>query len=277
MERYLLLILVYFLCAFSCTRPVPVPEPVPPEPVIPPEPVEPPEPSHKEVNLMSAFTEDFSSRETENFSFYSVVPEKDFHYYSGFPSLTETGKTILLLRANPADDGGDNGGAIISTRDYVHYGSYSARIRMPDVGAVQPKAALFADFSLRDDDPVFGFDEFTLEFRVADKNNLYSRVSRRGPDAGENPSVQESVLTPSSSFNAASKFYVYGMDWTQDKVTWWLQTSSSSEKTILYEWTENIPSEPLKLEFRLYHDKANPALYPYELEIDWIKYTPSAI
>ncbi len=223
---------------------------------------------------MSAFTEEFPSRDTEYFSFYSVAPERDFRYYPGFPSLTEKNKTILLLRPNPADKAGEENGAILTSKDYVYYGSYSARIRIPDVGSVQPKVGLFADFSLRDDDPKFGFDEMTLEFRIADRKQLYSRVSRKEPGAAGSPSVKESVLVPSlSSFNAASKFYVYGMDWTEEKVTWWIQTSSS-EKSILYEQTENIPSEPLKLEFRLYHGLANTPLYPYELEIDWIKYTP---
>ena len=221
---------------------------------------------------MEAFTEEFSTRETETFSFRSVAPEKDFRYYPGFPSLSEKNKTILLLRPNPADKAGEENGAVISSRDYVFYGSYSARIRIPDVGSVQPKVDLRADFSLRDDDPVFGFDEMTLEFRIADRKQLYSRVTRKDP--GGAPSAQESVLTPSvSSFNAASKFYIYGMAWTKDKVSWWIQTSSSG-KSILYERTENIPSEPLKLEFRLYHGQGKAPLYPYELEIDWIKYTP---
>ena len=157
---------------------------------------------------MEAFTEEFSTRETETFSFRSVAPEKDFRYYPGFPSLSEKNKTILLLRPNPADKAGEENGAVISSRDYVFYGSYSARIRIPDVGSVQPKVDLRADFSLRDDDPVFGFDEMTLEFRIADRKQLYSRVTRKDP--GGAPSAQESVLTPSvSSFNAASKFYIY--------------------------------------------------------------------
>ena len=63
------------------------------------------------------------------------------------------------------------------------------------------------------------------------------------------------------------------MDWTKDKVSWWIQASSSGKSSI-YERTENIPSEPLKLEFRLYHGQGKAPLYPYELEIDWIKYTP---
>lgn len=273
-RRNSLLILFCLLFAAACTKPVvPGPDPeTPPDPVTPPGPVTPPAPEHKDVNLMSAFTEEFPTGETETFSFRSSEPEKDFRYYPGFPSLTEKNKTILLLRPNPADKAGEENGAVLSSRDYVYYGSYSARIRIPDVASVQPGVDLRAAFSLRDDDSVFGFDEMTLEFRMANRGQLYSRVCRKAP--GGTLSVKESTLTPSvSSFNAASKFYIYGMDWTKDKVIWWIQTSSSG-KSILYEWTENIPSEPLKLEFRLYHGQSHAPLYPYELEIDWIKYTP---
>jgi len=265
----------------------------PEEPSIDPKPEDDPgkkeeeeEKKNKEVTLMSTFTEDFSSRDSEYFTFAYHQTGDDFRYYPGFPSMTENGKDILMLRLDPSDAAEEDNGSIVSTKDYVYYGSYSARIKLPDITSVQPNLGACATLSLRDDDPDFGFDEISFELRLADKKNLYSRLSRREPNSCSEPTVTESVMTPSiNSFNSVSKYYIYGMDWTEGKISWWLKTSTTAAKTTLYELTENVPSQPLKLELRLFHSKKRPAkgkasstqapLYPYELEIDWIKYTPS--
>ena len=99
-------------------------------------------------------------------------------------------------------------------------------------------------------------------------------------------SAQESVTAPEiKGFNPAGRFYIYGIDWSEEKISWWIKTSPSSEKTIIAESTDNVPVEPLRFEIRLYHSKLYPAqgnsastqapLYPYETEIDWAAYLPS--
>lgn len=278
-------LLLCVLAFASCVRtPQPDPGREPEEEQTPePEP-EPEEPKVKEVPLMAAFTEEFSARQPESFGFTRHDTRPDYRYYSGFPSLSETGKTILMLRIDPSDAAGADRGCILTSRDYTYYGSYSARIRIPDTAGAQPKLGVCADFSLRDDDPEFGLDECTLSFRLADPKNVYLRTLRGDP--GTEPRAVESVAAPSvKSFNAASRFYIYGMDWTEGKVVFWMQEKSSSEKTILSECTENVPSQPLRLEFRYYYSKLYPAqgdastvqapLYPFELELDWVKYTPA--
>jgi len=209
----------------------------------------------------------------------------DFRYYPAFPSLSEKNGTILMLRIDPADPAGAGNGSIVSSREYTYYGSYSARLRIPDTGAVQPNIGVCADLTLYDEDSVYGLDEVTLELRLADPKHIYTRISHL--DAGESgdPASEQSFLTPSlSSFNASAKFYIYGFDWTEGKISWWIQTSESSSKTVLAETEENVPSQPLRLMFRFYHSKLYPAegnasstqapLYPFELELDWIKYKP---
>jgi beta-glucanase (GH16 family) len=269
MNKALPLICWALLAIVSCTG-TDQPEPPGPEP---PGPVVPPEPKHKDVTLMGAFLEEFSSREgSESFGFTLNQVRDDFRYYPGFPSLSENGKTILMLRVDPKDVAGKDKGAILTSSDFVHFGTISARVRLPDISSVQPNLGVIADLSLFDEDPVFGTDDITLQFRLADKGNVYIG------DTAYKPSV--------SSFNAASRFYIYGIDWASDKVSWWVKTEKSATKTIIMETTEDVPQEPLRLYFRFYHSKLCPIqgntssvqapLYPFELEVDWIEYTPNA-
>lgn len=271
------------LAAFSCgEKPDPIDDSQEGKETPEPGPEPPPEPKPKDVKVMASFTEEFSSRESELVTFARRTDGDDFRYYGAFPSLSERGTTILMLRLDPADPAGE--GAVVTTRDYVSYGSVSARIRIPDITAVQPKLGASADFSLLDQDSVWGTDEYTLGLRLADTGNLYLKSMHQ--DVGSEPAVRESVVTPAvKSFNASSRFHIYGMDWAPDKLGWWMKDTENSEKVILYEQTENVPSQPLRLQFRLYHSKTAPAKdnagatqapnYPFELEIDWIRYTPS--
>lgn len=279
------LLLLCTLAFAACSRtpqPQPEPEPEPGEEQTP-EP-EPDEPRVKDVPLMAAFTEEFSARQPESFGFTLHDARPDYRYYSGFPSLSETGKTVLMLRIDPSDAAGADRGCILTSREYTCYGTYSARIRIPDTAKAQPQLGVCVDFSLRDDDPEFGLDECTLSFRLADPKIVYLRTLHGDP--GADSRKMESVAAPSvKSFNAASRFYIYGMDWTEGKVVFWMQEKSSSEKTVLRECTENVPSQPLRLEIRYYYSKLYPAqgdastvqapLYPYEVELDWVKYTPA--
>ena len=245
------------LAAFSCSeKPAVIDDPEEGKETPEPGPEPPPEPKPKDVKVMASFTEEFSTRESELMSFARRTDRDDFRYYSAFPSLSEKNATILMLRLDPADPAGE--GAVVTTRDYVSYGSVSARIRIPDIVAVQPKLGASADFSLLDQDSVWGTDEFTLSFRLADSGNLYLKGLHQ--DVDSEPAVQESVVAPSvKSFSASSGFHVYGMDWAPDKLSWWMKDTDNSEKVILYEQTENVPSQPLRLQFRLYHSKTAPA------------------
>ncbi len=295
MKNYILIIVSLLLCLVSCVK-APATKPqqeTPEEPSIDPKPEDDPgkkeeeeEKKNKEVTLMSTFTEDFSSRDSEYFTFAYHQTGDDFRYYPGFPSMTENGKDILMLRLDPSDKEGEENGSVLSSKDYVYYGSYSARIKLPSISSVQPNLGACAMLSLRDDHPTWGYDEVSLELRLADKKNIYLQLVHQEPGDGSCPTTSESVKKPSiGSFNADSKYYIYGIDWSEKKITWWLKTSTSSSKTTLYELTENVPTQPLRLEFRMFHSKKRPAqdkssstqapLYPYELEIDWIKYTPS--
>ena len=199
----------------------------------------PPDDPPVEYTLTDAFTEEFDVTSVPEFLLLDTYASgDDLRYFSGFPSFTENGKTILMMRLGLQDEAGK--GASVTTKDYVHFGSYSIRMRLPDVTKVQSKLGARVEFG---------------------PEGLELGIDLSSPTVGE--------------YNAASKFYIYGIDWEQDKVTRWIKTSTSADKTVLEEITENVPSDPQKLVLRYYHSDGQAPYYPYELEIDWIQYNPS--
>ena len=251
-----------------------------PEPDPDPDPTPDPEPDPKDVTLLVAFTEEFSDPSSAYFDFVPEIGRDDFRYYPAFPSMTESGKTILMLRLDTADAAEE--GAELVSRGYTWFGRYSVRLKIPDISAVQARTGACASLVLWDDDKVYGKVEIALEARIADREKLYLRFCHEDAD-GTNAREDEGSQKPEiTGFNAASKFYIYGIDWEADKLVWWCQERPGSAMKILAEETENVPSQPLQLGLRFFHSKARRAdsgasqapLYPYELEVDWIKYEP---
>lgn len=234
-----LMLLVALGAAFSCSGgkyPLPpVETPSSGEPAVDP-PVEPVEPSI-EVTMAEAFNEGFDSDAVTSALVFDA-PEKGLRYFPGFPSLTENGKTILMMRLGLDDAVGT--GPAVTTKDCVHFGSFSVRMKLPDTKTVQPKLGARVEFG---------------------PEGLELGIDLSSPTVG--------------SYNAASKFYIYGMDWSGEKVTRWIKTSASGSRKVLEEITENLPQEPRKLVLKYYHDKDQAPYYPYELEVDWIDYSPA--
>lgn len=187
------------------------------------------------VTLMEAFKEDFSAEPANGLTL--DAGGIDFRCFPGFPSLTESGTNILMLRLNAAKDAGD--GIKLISKDYVHFGTYSARVKLPDVKSVQSGLGAKVEF---------------------------------GP---EGEGVVIDVASPTvGGINTASKFCVIGLDWSKDKLVRWVKSKPSDDKKVIEEVTENVPQDPQKLVFRYYHTDGAAANYPYELEIDWIEYSP---
>ena len=96
-------------------------------------------------------------------------------------------------------------------------------------------------------------------------------------------------------YDASDRFYVYGWDWYPDRLVWWMEHPETGKKVILWDYKGKkvFPDQPsktgvpcLKSKYRLnfWHtnnwpletnpDSIEKPLYPYELEIDWMAYTP---
>ena len=223
-----------FLLSACVEKPDPVvpddPIEEPEQPEKPEQPEQPEEPKDKDVTLMSAFSEEFSALESEYFDFGYRQSGDDFRFYSGFPSLSESGNTILMLRLDPADEAGK--GAVLTSKDYTYYGSDSVRLRIPDVLAVQSKLGACVQFALYDEDEVFGTDEVSLSIDLIDRTVIRTFLSRTEP-GGSPVTVDETIAPELSGFDASSKYYVYGFDWSEGKIVWWFKTKPSGDMTVL--------------------------------------------
>lgn len=84
------------------------------------------------------FTEHFDGAAPEHFtlSHSGHTAEADYRYTPGAPSLSEKGTSVMLFRIDPDDPAGAGKGPEIISRQFTHYGTYSARLRIPAAARV---------------------------------------------------------------------------------------------------------------------------------------------
>ena len=225
--------------------------------------------------FMRPFTENFSSSKPDNFG----TSGSSLRYYCGVPSLSELGSDVMLLRINPSDPAGAGRGPEISTPKMTHFGTYSARIRVPDVKAVQPNIGVVVGYFTYRFTRGYGLSEIDFEWLIADPTLIYigtwtsdpnnvnnlQRVGRtinlatgqilytnyrsyhdgnRNHDFASN---DDAALTPRTipaitGYDASKKFYVYGFDWYPNRLTWWIEHPDTGEKIILWDYQGTTPN-----------------------------------
>ena len=259
--------------------------------------------------------------------------EFDFRYFSGVPSFSEKGTTIMIYRIDPDGPAGAGRGPEIVSKDFTHFGSYAVRLKAPDMSRVQPNIGLVIGYFTYNVDPVHGQSEIDWEWLLADPEIIhlgtwtgvrphYNRVGRsinmatgtifgttwregtleggvRGTVASgafTDENCQPETIQPIEGYNASSQFYTYGFDWYPDRMVWWMLHPTTDEKIILWDYPgtidvfpgqrspNGIPPNPSKYRLNYWHTndwpvRGNPNSierpnYPYELEIDWMSYTP---
>ena len=286
-----------------------------------------------EPEFHGPFIENFTESASEFFN-YNIRPRGyDFRYYSGVRSFSEAGTDIMMYRIDPSDPAGAGKGPEIITKDYTFYGTYAARIRVPDVKDVQPNVGAVVGYFTYNVDPKYGQSEIDIEWLIANPSIIYvgtwtgvrpahNRVGRtinladgtiyetiyrsemNKPDGTKEVPFSGNLtgkqcmpkkITPIENFDASERFYVYGWDWYPDRLTWWIINPDTNEKIVLWDYEGKVlfPGQPsetgipnVQTRYRLnfWHtnnwpvetnpDSIEPPLYPYELEIDWMSYTP---
>ena len=224
--------------------------------------------------FMKAFTEDFSSSKPQYFSGGNAP-----RFFCGVPSLTEKDTDVMLLRIQPTDPAGAGRGPEISTSKSTHFGTYSARIRVPDVKKVQPNIGTVVGYFTYRYTRGFGLSEIDFEWLIADPAIIYigtwtsdpnnvnnlQRVGRtinlatgrilytnyrsyhdgnrnHNFDSGDDAALTPRTIAPIEGYDASKRFYVYGFDWYPDRLTWWIQHPETGEKVILWDYSGTTPN-----------------------------------
>ena len=227
-----------------------------------------------DTRFSGAFKEDFDGSKPQNFSGGSA-PKLFF----GVPSLTEKGTTVMLERIQPSDPAGAGRGPEISSNKRTHFGTYSARLRVPDVKAAQANVGAVVGYFTYRFTQGYGLSEIDFEWLIADPRLIYIGTWTSAPDNVENlqrvgrtinlaegkilytnyrsyhddnrnhnfDSSDDAALTPRtipaiSGYDASKKFYVYGFDWYPDRLTWWIEHPDTGEKIILWDYQGTTPN-----------------------------------
>ena len=240
-----------------------------------------------QVKFHSGFREDFNGPSSEYFNYnYRSGGTEDYRYFSGFPSSCEEGTDVMLYRIDPADPAGAGRGPEIISRDYTFYGSYSARVKIPDIREVQPNTGAVAGYFTYNIDKEVGQSEIDIEWLLADptiiyvgtwtgKKGAHNRIGRiinlatgeiletiwrsevRHPDGTVTkvPNTpftgrqnKPSKIEPIEGFDASARFYTYGWDWYPDRLVWWIEHPETHKKIILWDYKgkEVFPDQPSK-------------------------------
>lgn len=228
-----------------------------------------------DTRFMRPFTEDFNSSKPSYFN----LGGSSFRYSTGVDSFSEKDTHVLLMRINPSDPAGAGRGPEISTPKMTHFGTYSARIRVPDVKKVQPNVGAVVGYFTYRFTKGYGLSEIDFEWLIADPTLIYigtwtsdpqnvnnlQRVGRtvnlaKGQilytnyrsyhDGNKNhnfDSTDDAALTPRTipvinGYNASKQFYTYGFDWYPDRLTWWIEHPETGEKIILWDYQGTTPN-----------------------------------
>jgi len=215
---------------------------------------------------MRPFTEDFSFEKSENFKYTNEL----LWYSRCIPSFTEENTDVLVMRVGPDVPADAGRGPEIVTPKLTHFGTYSARIRIPDVKQVQPNIGAVVGYFTYLKDEKFGLSEIDIEWLPADPQLIYlgtwtgnadQRIGRTvnlatgtvsytyysGPNSSKRYAFMDAASTTPKTipvikdFDASKRFYVYGFDWYPDRLTWWIEHPETKEKLILWDYTGKTP------------------------------------
>lgn len=125
-----------------------------------------------------AFTEDFSASKPQHFK----MRHSPLRYQCGVHSFEEEYIDVLLMRINPSDSAGPRFAPEIYTPKLTHFGTYSARLRMPDLRKVQPNVGIVTGFFTYLFTPGFGLSEIDFEWLLADPTLIYIGTWTSHPD-----------------------------------------------------------------------------------------------
>ncbi|NHE58737.1 glycoside hydrolase family 16 protein [Cyclobacterium plantarum] len=213
-----------------------------------------------------AFVEDFSDTTSAYFRYGSTGNKSDFKYKLGTNSPSEEGTKILSFKIDPTDSAGAGRGPEIISRKFTHFGTYAARLKIPQVIDIQPNVGAVVGYFTYHMDSIPGLSEIDFEWLLADptviyigtwtghsgelkrvgriinlaEGIIYSTVYREDHNDLRVPLTdlqnQPDSIVAIADYDASARFYTYGFDWYPDRVRWWILHPESGEKIVLWDY-----------------------------------------
>lgn len=217
-------------------------------------------------NNYAEFTESFNSSASVFFRYGSTGIDSDFKWKMGIDSPSEPGTNILSFKIDPEDEAGAGKGPEIISNDLTFYGTYSARLKVPDPRKIQPNVGAVVGYFTYRSDIEYGLSEIDIEWLIADPEIIYvgtwtgprgnlERIGRtinlaegviydtsyRKQDGSNRRNLEGQQNLPISidkidNYDASSQFYTYGFDWRPDGVKWWIIHPVTSDTIVLWDY-----------------------------------------
>ena len=233
-----------------------------------------------------SFDEDFDSDSLEHFSYASGGNQADFTRAFGVESSKEPGTRVLSFKIDPNDPPGAGRGPEIISNEFTHYGTYSARLRVPDARSEQPNIGAVVGYFTYHMDSIFGLSEIDFEWLIADPSviyvgtwtgprgalkrigrtinladgTIYGTTYREGHQGARYPLTglqnQPETIEAIDGYDASSQFHTYGFDWHPDHLRWWMLHPVTSDTVVLWDYRgsqRGIPHNESKYRLNFWH------------------------
>lgn len=236
----------------------------------------------------TSFFEDFNDTALKNFHYGSTGTKTATKWKVGVKSPAEKKVKVLSFKLDPADSAGAGRGPEIISNNFTHFGTYSARLKVPDVKKVQPNVGAVVGYFTYHVDSIAGLSEIDFEWLIADPSiiyigtwtghgqlqrigrtinlntgTIYQTVYKEGhggqPETLTGEQNQPEMIAPIPGYDASSKFYTYGFDWYPDHITWWLIHPTTNQKIILWDYkgsSRGIPQNASHYRMNFWHTNA---------------------
>lgn len=238
-------------------------------------------PCDQESNV--GFREDFDSREFNHFKYGSTGRKSKFKWKSGLE--TKAGERILSFKLDPKENPGAGKGPEIISKEFTHFGAYSARLKVPDPRATQPNVGAVVGYFTYHDEPEKGLSEIDFEWLLADPEVIYvgtwtgksGKLKRVGRTINlakgiiytteyrdDHLKIREKLtgnqnlpqkIQAIEGFDASTQFHTYGFNWYPDRIRWWMLHPTSSDTVVLwdYQGEGGIPQHPSQYRMNFWH------------------------
>lgn len=232
------------------------------------------------------FHEDFSKSKSKYFYYGSTGTKDDFKFNMGADSPTDPGKDILSFKLNPLDQAGPGKGPEIISKKFTHFGTYSTRLKVPDVKETQPNVGAVVGYFTYHDDDKDGLSEIDFEWLIADPRIIYvgtwtgehgklqrigriidlgkgeiietiSKVNYDGtPTSLEGRQNMPETILAIENYDASAQFFTYGFDWESERIRWWMIHPETADTVTLWDYQGSklgIPQHASKYRMNFWH------------------------